>query len=129
MYLTRHTDCVGITRDNGGYEPRRGDGTIKSSSTAHELWITVPKAFDVNKNEKQSSPQKKAAIKRIANSVLDPVYTTFLEASNQRKVIENIGGLKMKVSVFEIQKKEKHKDLPGEIGYFFSLHLLFFLNR
>jgi len=33
----RHSDCVGVTRDNGGYEPRGGSPAYNPA--AHEMWL------------------------------------------------------------------------------------------
>jgi hypothetical protein len=35
----RHTECGGITRDNGGYEPRKGEHAANHHVAAHEVWI------------------------------------------------------------------------------------------
>ena len=35
----KHPDCGGITRDNGGYEPRKGPKIGKFEGVAHELWL------------------------------------------------------------------------------------------
>ena len=37
-YCARHPDCRGITRDNGGYEPRKGP-TVYHHPAAKELWL------------------------------------------------------------------------------------------
>ena len=37
-YCERNADCKGITRDNGGYEPRRGPSVYRHVA-AHELWL------------------------------------------------------------------------------------------
>ena len=37
-FCESHSDCFGITKDNGGYEPRRGPN-IGRHVAAHELWL------------------------------------------------------------------------------------------
>jgi hypothetical protein len=37
-YCAQHSDCRGITLDNGGYEPRRGP-EVEIHVAAHELWL------------------------------------------------------------------------------------------
>ena len=37
-YCKAHSDCRGITRDNGGYEPRKGP-SASFHVAAHELWL------------------------------------------------------------------------------------------
>ena len=37
-YCAQHSDCQGITRDNNGYEPRRGP-SVYYNLAAHELWL------------------------------------------------------------------------------------------
>ena len=37
-YCEEHSDCRGISRDNNGYEPRRGLD-VNNNVIAHELWL------------------------------------------------------------------------------------------
>ena len=42
----RHSECYGITRDNGGYEPRRkGGDPVHAHPASHELWTKPSSAF------------------------------------------------------------------------------------
>ena len=45
-FCSENSDCRGITRDNGGYEPRTGPG-VNYYVAAHELWLRKGSCFTV----------------------------------------------------------------------------------
>jgi len=47
-----HDDCTGITRDNGGYEPRSGSvDDATAHVAAHEMYVKVPNPIDCEVGE------------------------------------------------------------------------------
>ena len=57
-YCQQQSDCQGITRDNGGYEPRRGP-SVYHNVAARELWLCTgihwPCSYHRNKLSKKNS--------------------------------------------------------------------------